>query len=121
MAYAKQKLFQSVLARFESAIADTESQISKYRSSRRAPAFDPETIPVRRRFLARRVKLLQNLLRWRKHTGERFGVGALTTRLVDGCIVDVAQYGWEAGGDEFARQVRIVCSSGVSNKSDISR
>jgi GC-rich sequence DNA-binding factor len=104
-----QILLRSVLARFETTVSDTEARVSRYRSTARAaPAFDPETIPARRRFLAKHVKLLQNLMTWRKHTGERFGIGALATRLVDSCIVDFAQDGWEVGGDEFARRVRIV-------------
>lgn len=102
-------LLRSILARFELAVAHTEACVSRYRSTARpAPAFDPETIPTRRRFLAKRVKLLQNLMKWRKHTGERFGIGSLATRLVDVCIVDFAQDGWEVGGDEFTRRVRIV-------------
>jgi GC-rich sequence DNA-binding factor len=113
-------LLRSILARFESAIAHTEAHVSRYRSvARLAPAFDPESIPARRRFLAKRVKLLQNLMRWRKHTGERFGIGSLATRLVDSCVVDFAQDGWEVGGDEFARRVRIVYSSNVSDENNI--
>ncbi|KAF8726431.1 hypothetical protein AX14_004859 [Amanita brunnescens Koide BX004] len=85
-------------------------QILLRSTARAAPAFDPETIPARRRFLAKHVKLLQNLMTWRKHTGERFGIGALATRLVDSCIVDFAQDGWEVGGDEFARRVASILS-----------
>ena len=81
--------------------------VSRYKyAARAAPAFDPEAVPARRRFLARRVKLLQNLLRWRKHTGERFGISSIVSKLVEGCVIDVAQNGWEAGGEEFAHQVR---------------
>ena len=111
-----QMLLRSILARFELAVAHTEALVSRYRSAARPPAFDPETIPARRRFLAKRVKLLQNLMRWRKHTGDRFGVGSLATRLVDLCIVDIAQDGWEVGGDEFARRVRIIYSSNLTFK-----
>ena len=99
-------LLRSTIARFESAIADTEAIVSRYISAARgAFAFDPEAIPARRRFLARRIKLLQNLLSWRKHIGERFGIGPLATRFIEGCVVGVAQNGWETGGEEFARQV----------------
>ncbi|KAF8631700.1 hypothetical protein AX15_002248 [Amanita polypyramis BW_CC] len=100
-----QMLLRSTLTRFESAIADTETLVSIYKSTTRGVPFDPEIIPARRRFLARRVKLLQNLLRWRKHTGERFGIGLLATRFVEGCVIDVALSGWDVGGEEFARQV----------------
>lgn len=115
-----QMLLRSILARFESAIAHAEARISRYRSvARPAPAFDPESIPARRRLLAKGIKLLKNLIKWRKHMGERFGVGSLATRLVDSCIVDFAQDGWEVGGDEFARRVRIVYSSNVSDENNI--
>ncbi|KAF8627463.1 hypothetical protein AX17_006276 [Amanita inopinata Kibby_2008] len=100
-----QILLKTTMARFETEIANAESLVMKYKSaSRNIPTFDPEAIPARRRFLARQVKLLQNLLRWRKHTGERFGTRFLVNRLVEGCIIDIAENGWEAGGEEFARQ-----------------
>ena len=49
---------------------------------------------------------MMNLVRWRKCTGELFGVGQLITRLVDGCMVDVADGGWDVGGEELLRKVR---------------
>lgn len=69
------------------------------------PRFDPEAIPARRRLLARYSKLLHCLLRWRKYTGERFGIGEAATRLVGECMVPVAETGWEVGGEERMRKV----------------
>lgn len=69
------------------------------------PAFDPEAIPARTRYLNRRVKLLKNLLRWRKYAGGRLGLNALVSRLVEGCIVPVAETGWDVGGAEISRTV----------------
>ncbi|KAM6494395.1 Nineteen complex-related protein 2 domain containing protein [Amanita muscaria] len=101
-----QMLLRSTLGRFELAIADKEALTARYRfAAATALAFDPETIPARSRYLARLAKLLQNLLRWRKHTGERFGIGMLITRLVENCMIDVARNGWEAGGGEFVHRV----------------
>ncbi|RDB19034.1 GC-rich sequence DNA-binding factor 2 [Hypsizygus marmoreus] len=101
-----QALLHSVVASFQSAISSTEALVAKFKAVRRGvPAFDPEAIPARRRFLARRVKLLRNILRWRKHSGERFGIGHLITRLVEGCILDIAESGWEVGGEDIARKV----------------
>ncbi|KAG6902530.1 hypothetical protein C0995_015348 [Termitomyces sp. Mi166 len=101
-----QILFKTVVTSFQMAITDTETLLARFKAVRHGlPAFEPETIPARKRFLSRRVKLLRNLLRWRKHTGERFGVGALATRLVEQCVVDVAQSGWEVGGEDIARTV----------------
>ncbi|EJC98047.1 uncharacterized protein FOMMEDRAFT_97947 [Fomitiporia mediterranea MF3/22] len=67
--------------------------------------FDPEAIPARRRFLSRRYKLLANLMRWRRYTGEKFGVGEAVSRLVRDCIHPIAVTGWEVGGEEFIRKV----------------
>ncbi|PFH46529.1 hypothetical protein AMATHDRAFT_154582 [Amanita thiersii Skay4041] len=101
-----QTLLKSTTAQFESAIINTEKLIARFTAaSRTIPAFDPEAIPARRRFLTRRVKLLQNLLKWRKYTGERFSVGLLATKLVEDCFLEIAETGWEAGGEQLTRQV----------------
>jgi GC-rich sequence DNA-binding factor len=70
--------------------------------------FDPQSLNARRRFLARRVKLLTNLLKWRKYSGERFGLGEHATLLVRNCILPVAERGWEVGGEEILRTVRMI-------------
>ncbi|KAG6817011.1 hypothetical protein H0H87_000907 [Tephrocybe sp. NHM501043] len=103
-----QTLLKTIVASFQAAITDTETLLANFKAVRRGlPAFDPEAIPARRRFLARRVKLLRNLLRWRKHTGERYGVGVMITRLVEQCVLDVAESGWEVGGEDIARMVPV--------------
>lgn len=101
-------LFKTMLTLFDNAIAETEALLSKYRSSgQTAMSFNPESIPARRRFLARRIKLLQNLSRWRRFTGERYGIGQSITRLVDGTLLSVAEEGWDVGGEELMRKVRL--------------
>ncbi|KAG2010010.1 hypothetical protein CC2G_012869 [Coprinopsis cinerea AmutBmut pab1-1] len=101
-----QNLLGSVVAAFQTAIQDTEALLDKFASVKgKTPAFNPESIPSRRRFLIRRVKLLRNLLRWRKFTGERFGLDRLIGRLVDNCFLSVADSGWDVGGEEVARTV----------------
>jgi GC-rich sequence DNA-binding factor len=96
---------------FQSAITDTETSLAKFKRAQRLPGFNPDSVRSRRRFLFRRVKLLRNLLRWRKYTGERFGLDVLVGRLVDVCILEVAQSGWDVGGEDIARQV--CCSFSV--------
>ncbi|KAF8073909.1 nineteen complex-related protein 2-domain-containing protein [Lyophyllum atratum] len=99
-----QTLLKSIVTTYQTTITDTEALLAQFKAARRgAPGFDPEAIPARRRFLARRVKLLRNLLRWRKHTGERYGAGALAKRLAESCLLDVAASGWEVGGEDIAR------------------
>ena len=91
---------------FQAAIIETETLLAKYKTAQQSiPTFNPEGIPGRRRFLSRRVKLLKNILRWRKYTGERYGLGLLIVRLVEGCILGVAESGWDVGGEEVSRIV----------------
>ncbi|KAF8158053.1 nineteen complex-related protein 2-domain-containing protein [Crassisporium funariophilum] len=100
-----QALLKSVMAAFQKAIGETEASLAKYQTAHQPlPAFNPQAIPARRRFLARQVKLLRNLMRWRKYTGERFGVGLLVGRVVEG-VMGVAEGGWDVGGEEVARVV----------------
>jgi len=89
---------------FQDAISDTEASLAKCKSTHQTPDFNPDSIPARRRFLARRVKLLKNLINWIKYTKEYFGSN-LVGRLVDVCIMEVARSGWEVGGEEIARKV----------------
>ncbi|KAK7035518.1 hypothetical protein VNI00_011811 [Paramarasmius palmivorus] len=103
-----QVLSKSVVICFEKAIHETEKLIAKFTSTvatRPAPAFDPESVPSRQRFLTRRLKLLANLLQWRKLTGERFGLGQLAARIVDGLILGIAEGGWEVGGADVIQTV----------------
>ncbi|KAL0570505.1 hypothetical protein V5O48_011451 [Marasmius crinis-equi] len=103
-----QILPKSVVSCFDKAISESEAQLLRYTSTagaRPAPSFDPESVPSRQRFSTRQLKLLSNLLKWRKATGERFGIGQLVTRLVDGIIVVVADSGWEVGGADVVQTV----------------
>ncbi|XP_006462556.1 hypothetical protein AGABI2DRAFT_179259 [Agaricus bisporus var. bisporus H97] len=101
-----QNLRKSTMMIFQNAVTDTENLISKYDSVIKGPSqFNPEAIPARRRFMARRVKLLQNLLKWRKFTGEQHGIGLLIGRLVDGCVLNIAESGWDVGGEEVAKSI----------------
>lgn len=72
------------------------------------PPFNPEAIPARQRFLHRRIKLAQNIVRWRKYTQERFGIGGLVSRLLMQDFMPVAESGWEVGGEECARKVSLI-------------
>ena len=91
---------------FQAAVVETETLLAKYKSTQQSVfAFNPEAIPGRRRFLSRRVKLLRNVLRWRKYTGEGFGLDLLIGKLVEGCILSVAESGWDVGGEEISRMV----------------
>ena len=97
-------LLKSVHTVFANEVSTTESLLASYLSLNKPP-FNPESVPARQRFLARRTKLVQNIVRWRKYIGDRFGIGELTTRLVDKCIAPVAESGWDVGGEQGVRKV----------------
>jgi len=99
-----QALLKSVYTSFLTSITTVTTLLEPYIALDR-PQFDPEAIPARQRFLARRIKLLQNILRWRKYTGEKFGIGELAMRLVSRCIFPVAESGWEVGGEESVSKI----------------
>ena len=103
--FSRQLLLKSVMKTFQNAVTDTETILAKYKSVQPLPAFNPDSIRSRRRFLFRRVKLLKNLLKWRKYLGERLGLDVLVGRLLDVCILEVAQSGWDVGGEEITRYV----------------
>ncbi|KAF5369342.1 hypothetical protein D9758_002504 [Tetrapyrgos nigripes] len=100
-----QLLHKSIITCFEKVISSTETPVQTLLSLSRPPSFNPESVPARQRFLIRQVKLLSNLLRWRKFTGERFGVGQMVTRIIERCIVPVADEGWEVGGKDVVENV----------------
>ncbi|KAJ7830261.1 hypothetical protein B0H13DRAFT_1916000 [Mycena leptocephala] len=102
-------LLKTVLMVFQAAITENASLIEKYKlasSTGPAAAFDPASTPARTRFLNRRMKLLRNMMKWKKYTGERFGIGEGVSRLVDS-ISDIAQGGWD-GGQMFIDEARKV-------------
>lgn len=104
--FLTQMLLKSVFAIFQRAAESTESTLVPYMASNN-PRFDPEAIPARRRYLARCTKLLSNVIRWRKYSGERFGIGILLTTLSTNCMLPVAESGWEVGGEQSIREVNV--------------
>ncbi|THH09290.1 hypothetical protein EW146_g8722 [Bondarzewia mesenterica] len=99
-----QILLKAVYHCFQEAVTETDSLEKKHRALNN-PRFDPEAIPSRRRFLSRQRKLLSNLLRWKKYAGELFGLGELSARLVQECMLPAAESGWEVGGEAIMRKV----------------
>lgn len=99
-------LLKSVSLAFQAAVDAEEQLIGPYLEVNQ-PRFDPEAIPARRRYLNRRVKLVQTLLRWRKCSRQSSGVENLVKRVVDVFIVPAADGGLEVGGKECLRKVRL--------------
>lgn len=100
----QQMLLKAVYTVFINEVSTIESILAPYLMLNNPP-FNPESIPSRTRFLARRIKFLRNVVRWRKYTGDRFGIGELATRFVIRCIVPVADSGWDVGGAESTQKV----------------
>ena len=100
-------LLRSVYTVFANEVESIQSSLAPYLTLNNPP-FDPESIPARQRFLARRIKLVQNIIRWRKYTSERFGIGELASKLVDRCITPVAEGGWEVGGKSCVQKVSVL-------------
>ncbi|KAK7005823.1 GC-rich sequence DNA-binding factor-like protein [Favolaschia claudopus] len=107
-------LLRTVFTVFQAAIADQASLAEKYQSAGAASAFNPASIPARTRYLNRRLKLLKNLVRWRKYAGERLGIGESIRGLVDG-ITETAQGSWD-GGQTFVDQIRTIVASLPASK-----
>ncbi|KZT27360.1 hypothetical protein NEOLEDRAFT_1176784 [Neolentinus lepideus HHB14362 ss-1] len=102
-----QTLLKAVFELFSGAVENMEALLLPYLSVN-TPRFDPEAVPARRRILARQMKLLNNILSWRKYTSERFSIGELGTRLVRDSILPIAESGWEVGGEETARRIAAI-------------
>ncbi|CAL1712429.1 unnamed protein product [Somion occarium] len=97
-------LLKSAFITFQTAVTSSQTTVTKYLQLNQ-PRFDPEAIPARRRFLSRRYKLMDNILRWRKYAGEMYGLGQLVTTLVADVMLPVAESGWEVGGEDSMRKV----------------
>ncbi|KAG8806701.1 hypothetical protein FRC17_004852 [Serendipita sp. 399] len=99
---------------FETATNELESQFQKYSAvepyaKQNLPVFDPEAISARQRYMKRIVKLIQNIMAWRRYAKERFGIGRLITRLLEVLFV-ASQGGWDIGGEEMVRKVCLILS-----------
>jgi len=99
-------MFRSIQLCFQRAVVETEGSVLQYQALENI-RFDPEAIPARQRFLTRRMKIIQNILRWREFTGEKFGIGGLIERSIITSTLPVAATGWEVGGEYCVRKVRL--------------
>jgi GC-rich sequence DNA-binding factor len=57
-------------------------------------------------FMNRRFKLLHNLLLWRKHAGDLFGVGNLIGQLIDRSMVPILKKSSEVGANILRRKLQ---------------
>ncbi|KAG9315745.1 GCFC-domain-containing protein [Chiua virens] len=99
-----QIVLKSVHTTFEKAMSNAGQLLVPYLNLANSP-FDPEMVPSRQRLLSRAVKLLENMLRWRKYAGDKHAVGKLCAQLINDYIFPIAETGWEVGGERKVRQV----------------
>ena len=94
---------------FREAVESSEKTLIPF-LERNQSLFEPESFSARRRFLMRRYKLVSNMVKWRKHTGERFGIGELVRKVIIDAMTPTARTGWDVGGQEIMRKVRFCVS-----------
>lgn len=70
----------------------------------RATGFQPESLSARLQFMIRAARLLTNLLRWRRYTKERHGLGLLCGEILNDVLLPVAGGGWEVEGGDALRK-----------------
>ena len=98
---------KAVVSVFQSAVDETITSEQAHLELNE-PQFNPDTIPARKRLLTHQRKLVANILRWRKYCGPLFGVDQLLERLVGEGMLPIAESGWDVGGAEAMREVRIL-------------
>ncbi|KAG1872371.1 GCFC-domain-containing protein [Suillus subalutaceus] len=99
-----QMLLKSVYSVFERSVSTSESLIAPFVALNR-PVFNPDVIAARRRLLRHASKFLETLIRWRKYTGEKLGIGDLCIRHMNNIVLPIAESGWEVGGEEITREM----------------
>lgn len=98
-------ILKCVHAVFDSDTSNAEELLTPFVKLNQPP-FDPEAAPARQRLLTRVIKLLENMLQWRKYAGDKdAAINGLCVRLVNNCILPIAESGWEVGGEGKVRQV----------------
>lgn len=67
------------------------------------PAFDPASRSSMERFVRRRLKLVKNILLWRRHSMNE--ARELITRIVNDVLRPVMERAWDGGGREMSLKV----------------
>lgn len=70
------------------------------------PAFDPASRTSMERFVRRRLKLVKNILLWRRYSMHE--ARELITRIVNDVLRPVMERAWDGGGRDMALKVRVI-------------
>ncbi|KZO96889.1 hypothetical protein CALVIDRAFT_549520 [Calocera viscosa TUFC12733] len=101
-------LCRTVLHTFTNEITESLTMIVPLLAEGGKATFDPSAIPARKRYLTRRLKLLSNLVAWRKYAG---GGDVDIDRLLGQVMTPIGVAGWEAGGEEVLRRAAAMVPS----------
>src|ERR1700744_3180717 len=105
-----QAILQSASIPFRKAIESTTQLIQSALSSSKPLVRGMSPYPTQqmacKRFINRRIKLLSNMMRWRKHAGDLYGIGNSIGELVERCLVPVLFKVKDVEGLGLKRQLR---------------
>ncbi|KAK8849483.1 hypothetical protein IAR55_004817 [Kwoniella newhampshirensis] len=98
-------LLKAILLVYHTYLLELSTSISAVTTpdSRPPPAFNPESRPAMERYIRRRIKLLINILLWRREAPQE--VRELVIRLVGEVLRPILSRCWEGGGKEMAAKV----------------
>ena len=98
-------MLKAVLDVYHTHLLELNSSISSltFPNSVPPPAFDPASRPAMERYVRRRVKLLQNMLLWKREAPQE--IDKLVMRLVGEVLKPVLGRCWGGGGQEMAAKV----------------
>ena len=98
-------LLRAIMAVFGEEIARQTEQVASclHAEAIPPPGFEPTTRTALGRYVRRRLKLVRNLLMWKREAGRE--VGEMVSRIVGEVLRPVLQRHWEGGGKELAQTV----------------
>jgi len=102
-------LLKSINNPFCEAIAVTRKLLdAALRAGSSNVGFDPQSIPARRRFMVRQLKLLVNLITWRRLASDalELEIDDVIKRFINEVLTPVANTGWEVGGEEMLQKAK---------------
>ncbi|WWD20108.1 hypothetical protein CI109_104583 [Kwoniella shandongensis] len=107
-------LLKAVLLVYHSHLLELSTSINSVtaHNSLPPPGFNPESRPAMERYVRRRIKLLKNILLWRREAPQE--VRELVIRLVGEVLRPVLSRCWDGGGQEMAAKVLSAASGTLS-------
>ncbi|OXG25371.1 GC-rich sequence DNA-binding factor [Cryptococcus neoformans Ze90-1] len=107
-------LLKAILEVFHSHLLELSSAIAAVTASNAIPppAFNPASRSALIRFIHRRIKLLKNILLWKREAPQE--VRGLVMRLIGEILRPVLSRSWDSGGKELAQEILSVATGSLS-------